>query len=89
MTRQGVLLCKCIKVLQRFSGLQICIYKPYKDVRKFCNINVFLFTTHFEVPFKCRFCDSVCDSIHMEFEFEYVLEFSYGNWVVKLLFSYI
>jgi len=30
-----------LKVLQRFFRLKICIYKPYKDVRKFCNINVF------------------------------------------------
>jgi hypothetical protein len=47
------------KVLQRFFGLKICIYIPYKDVRKFCCINVFFFPTHFEIPFKCKFCDSI------------------------------
>jgi hypothetical protein len=24
---------------------------------------------HFEIPFKCRFCDLVCDSIHMDLNF--------------------
>jgi hypothetical protein len=42
---------------------------------------------HFELPFKCKFCDLICHSIHMEFEFEFILEFNFVYWIVELLFS--
>jgi hypothetical protein len=42
---------------------------------------------HFELPFKCKFCDLICDSIPMEFEFQSILEINFVYWIVELLFS--